>query len=429
MTTRKNTSGSPARSLFAGVLLVIASLLLPTAIVGHWATVQINNGNQFVDSLAPLSANPEVQALVVKQLSSAIDKQINIDQTTQNLVDGIGTALRLPEPAKKALDMLSAPISSGVQGLISDTITKIVVSPAFQAAWKDTLTLTHDQLIAVLANKPNTAVQISSDGTLSVSLKPLMAAVKTQLIAAHVPFAAAIPEIDTSITIAKIPELATARIAYQVGVGVGAWLPWIVAALFGAAILTARRRWRMVMISGIAVFVMTGIVAVGLSAGKIILSATLNADIAQVAGVVYDSVIAYAATVVAGLLVLGVLLALTGALLGLKSTAKLRGWFATRFASARTSMDSFGLKTGKFGTALWQNRIAVRSVLVVLAVLLVGLMQPMNPASVIATSLLLIGLLVGLEVVQRPVVAIKAAARKKPAQTAPAKKSAASTKK
>ena len=73
MTTRKNTSGSPARSWFAGVLLVIASLLLPTAIVGHWATVQINNGNQFVDSLAPLSANPEVQALVVKQLSSAID--------------------------------------------------------------------------------------------------------------------------------------------------------------------------------------------------------------------------------------------------------------------------------------------------------------------------------------------------------------------
>ena len=334
--------------------------------------------------------------------------------------------------------MLSAPISSGVQGLISDTITKIVVSPAFQAAWKDTLTLTHDQLIAVLANKPNTAVQISSDGTLSVSLKPLMAAVKTQLVAAHVPFAAAIPEIDTSITIAKIPELATARIAYQVGVGVGAWLPWIVAAVFGAAILTARRRWRMVMISGIAIFIMTAIVGGGLAAGKVVLSATLNADISQVAGVVYDSVIAYVATVVAGVIVLGVILALAGAIFGLKSTSRLRHWFGRKFAHAQKSMDAFGLKTGKFGKVLWQNRIAVRSIIVAIAVFAVGVSQPMNPTSVSATTLLVAGVLVGIEMLQRPVVArpvtkttvAKAAtATKKPVAKKPAAKKPAATKK
>jgi hypothetical protein len=414
MSARSAVKKGRGRSWVAGIVLVIASLILPTAIVGHWATVQINNGNQFVDSLAPLSANPEVQALIVKQLSTAIDNQIHVDKMTENLVDGLGTALRLPDAAKKALDLLSAPISSGVEGLISDTVAKIVASPAFQTAWKDTLTLTHDQLIAVLANKPNTAVQISSDGTLSISLKPLMAAVKTQLVEAHVPFAQAIPEVNTTIAIAKIPQLAAARIAYQVGVGVGAWLPWIVAALFGAAILAARRRWRMVMITGIAVFVMTGIVGAGLSAGKIVLSATLNADIAQVAAVVYDSVIAYAVTVVAGLLVLGLLLALTGALLGLDSTQKIRRWFATRFASARTSMNKFGMDTGKFGAGLWRNRIAVRTVLVVLGVLLVGLMQPMNPASVLATAVLLVGLLVGVEILQRPVVP---AAKKSPART------------
>jgi hypothetical protein len=390
----------------AGILLVIASLLLPTAIVGHWATTQISNGNQFVDSLAPLSANPDVQALIVDKLTTAIDDQLRIDKTTENLVDGLSTSLKLSEPLKKTLNMLSAPLASGIEGLIKDTVTKVVASPAFQKAWSATLTLTHHEIIAILANKPGQAVSVDADGTLSIQLKPLMAEVKAQLVAAHVPFAKAIPEINTSIPVAKIPDLVTARVAYQVGVGIGAWLPWLVAAVFGAAILIAIRRWRMVMIAGIAVFVMTGIVGIGLSVGRVVLSATLNADISQVAGVVYDSVVAYAATVVVGVLVLGVLMALAGALLGLESTAKLRAWFGREFGKARASMDAFGLNTGTFGAGLWRNRVAVRIIIVAIAIVLVGMAQPLNSVSVLATALLVSGLLVGSEILQRPVVAV-----------------------
>ena len=403
-TKTKARKAGRGRSWIAGILLVIASLLLPTAIVGHWATVQITNSNQFVDSLAPLSSNPEVQALIVDKLSTAISDQLHIDKTTENIVDGLSTALKLPEKLKSTLDMLSAPLASGIEGLIKDTVTKVVASPAFQKAWKATLTLTHEQVIAILENKPGQTVSVSTDGTLSIQLKPLMAEVKAQLVAAHVPFAQAIPEINTSIALGKIPDIVTARVIYQVGVGVGLWLPWLVAAVFGAAALIAVRRWRMVMIAGIAVFVMTGIVAIGLSLGKVVLSATLNAQIAQVADVVYDSIIAYAVTVIAGLLVLGVVMALAGALLGLNSTAKLRAWFGREFAKARAAMDGFGLKTGKFGQGLWQTRVTVRTVIVGFAILMVGLAQPLNVTSVLATTLLVAGLLVALEVLQRPIV-------------------------
>lgn len=402
------------RSWSAGIVLVIASLLLPTAIVGHWATTQINNTNQFVESLAPLASNPEVQAVIVDKLSAEIDSHLNIDKTTQDLVDGISTSLKFPEPLKKTLNLISAPIASGIQGLIRDTVSKVVASPAFQKAWTASLTLTHDELIAMLSNKPGAAVSVASDGTLSIQLKPLMAEVKKQLVAAHVPFAQAIPEINTSIAVAKIPQIVTARIAYQVGVGIGVWLPWIVAALFGAAILTAVRRWRMVMITGIAVAVMTGLVGLGLSTGRVILTLSLNADISQVAGIVYDSIVAYAATEVAGVFAVGVVLALTGALLGLNSTARLRRWFAQGFDRARASMNKFGLTMGAFGTGLANNRVLIRSLLVALTILLVGLAQPISVPIVIATTLLLAGVLVGFEVLQRPV-AVKA--------TAPAKKS------
>lgn len=426
MTNTKSRKAGHGRSWIAGILLVIATLLLPTAIVGHWATVQISNGNEFVKTLSPLAANPAVQNLIVDKLSTAIDDQLHIDKTTESLVDGLATSLKLPETLKKTLDMLSAPISSGIQGLIKDTVAKVVASPAFQKAWTATLTLTHEELIAILENKPGQSVSVADDGTLSIQLKPLMAAVKEQLVAAHVPFAKAIPEINTSIPVAKIPDIVTARIVYQAGVGIGMWLPWFVAVIFGAAILLAVRHWRMMMIVGIASFIMTGIVAVGFSVGKVVLSATLNADLTQVATVVYDSVIAYVITVVAGVMTLSLILTVAGAILGLKSTAKLRSWFAHGFARARKSMDKFGLRTGKFGSALWRNRVAVRVVLVGLAILLVGAAQPLNALEVMATALLLTGLLVGSEVLQRPAVVVPVA-KPAPARSATTKAATKST--
>ena len=299
-------------------------MLLPTAIVGHWATTQISNSNRFVESLAPLSENPQVQNLIVTKLSDAIDKKINVDKTTQNLVDGLGTALKLGPKAKDALDILAAPLAAGVENLIHDTVDKVVTSKAFQKAWTASLTITHKELIAILSGSAPKGVQLDADGTLTISLKPLMQEVKDQMIAAKVPFAKVIPTIDTSITVAKIPQLATARLAYQVGVGVGMWLPWFVLALFAGAVFAAVRRWRMVFTSAVVIFVITGLVGIGLSMGRIILTASLTGDTTQVASVIYDSIVGYAASVVVGILILSGLLAIVAAICGFESAAPLR---------------------------------------------------------------------------------------------------------
>ena len=309
------------RSALAIVLLVIATLLVPTAIVGHWATVQISSSNRFVDSLAPLSDNPQVQTLVITQLTDAIEKKVNVNETTQTLVDGLGSALKLGPKAKDALNLISAPLAAGIENLITDTVTKVVKSPAFQKAWKTTLTITHNQLIGILSGRTPEGVGLAADGTITISLKPLMQEVKDQMIAAKVPFAKVIPTIDKTITVAKIPELATARIAYQVGVGVGLWLPWFVLAMFAGAVLLAVRRWRMVFTSALLIFIMAGLVGIGLSMGRIILTASLNADLTQVAGVVYDSVIGYGASVVVTVLILSALVAIIAGIYSFDSAA------------------------------------------------------------------------------------------------------------
>ena len=312
------------RATLAVILLVVGAMLLPTAIVGHWATTQITNSNRFVESLAPLSANPEVQNLIVTKLSDAIDKKINVDKTTQDLVDGLGAALKLGPKAKGALDILAAPLAAGVESLIRETVTKVVTSKAFQKAWTTSLTITHKELIGLLSGRTPEGVQLDADGTLTISLKPLMQEVKDQMVAAKVPFAKVIPTIDTSITVAKIPQLTTARIAYQVGVGVGMWLPWFVLALFAGAVLASVRRWRMVFTSAVVIFGITGLVGIGLAAGRIILTASLFGDVTQVASVIYDSIVGYAAAVVVGLLILSGLLAIVAGVCGFESAAPLR---------------------------------------------------------------------------------------------------------
>lgn len=392
---------SRTRSWFAGVVVVIATLLLPTAIVGNWASVQISNSNAFVNEIAPLAKNPAVQKVITDAISTQISKAINVDKITTELADGIGKALNLPPALQKLVTDLSGPMANGVDGLIHDTVNKIVTSDAFSAAFEKSITFTHTQLVALLSNSPDSALKLDNDGTLTLPLGPLVEDIKQQLVAQHVPFAKLIPTVNASITLGKIPDLVAARIAYQVGVGVGTWLPWLVVALFALSIGLARKHWRQLFVAGVVTFVMAGFVGIGLAFGRVILVSTLAPNLAAASSVIYDSITAFVAQSTVGLVVAAVVAMIVGALFGFTSTAKLRTWFAGGFAKARVGLDGLGVKTGSFGLWLHRNRIAVRTGIVVVLLGLALLMGVLHPAVVIGMSLLAAGLLVSNEILAR----------------------------
>jgi len=389
------------RSWLAGVAVAIAALLLPTAVVGNWATSQIVNTNNFVNTLAPLASNPAVQKTVSESISNAIDNAIDINKVTSEIVDGIGNALNLPPELKKLINGMSGPMASGVEGLVHSTVTKAVESPAFSKAFTKALTFTHAQAIALLAGDPNSVVKLGNDGTLTLPLGPLVEDIKQQLVEQKVPFAKMIPAINATVTIAKIPDLALARIAYQIGVGVGMWLPWIVFLLFALSIALARKHWRQLMVGGIVTFVIAAVLGIGLSFGKIIMVASLQSSLAAASEAVYASIVNYVATVTVGLLFASAIAIITGALLGLKSTAGARKWFHKGFAYGRKSLDGLGVKTGSFGVFLHKNRVAVRTGIIVLMMIVAFLAGAFNPATVIAATLLGCGLLTASEVLAR----------------------------
>ena len=116
------------------MLVVVALLLAPVAVITAWARIQLVDTDQFVATFAPLAEEPAVQAYIGDQVTAAIEEQVDIPALTSDLFDGI-KQLDLPPRAEHALGLLEAPATQGLQSLVSGIVDRIVESPAFADIW------------------------------------------------------------------------------------------------------------------------------------------------------------------------------------------------------------------------------------------------------------------------------------------------------
>ena len=416
MPTQTAVTKKRPRSVASGILLAIAVLLTPTALIANWAAVQVDNTQRFVDTLGPLASNPKIQALVIDEITNKLDETVDFAGTTSSVIDGLGSALSLPKSAQDALGLFSDPLAAGVKGLVRDAVAKVVTSEGFQTAWTQTLTITQEQVTKLLKGEESGVLKMAADGTITLNLKPVIAQVKQSLVNSGVAFASAIPEMDITVELGKIPELAVARVVYQVGIGVGTWLPWVVFGLYLAGFALAVRRARATLITSSFLLVSSVLMLVFLSFGRLLAVNSVSDTFAPAVGVVWDAVSDYAVTVLAGLIALSVIALVTAWIFTGDERGPVRQWFGRVFASLRSRLDRMGVTMGRAGPVLYRARIPLRVLVIVLAALIVAFVQPMNVASVIWASILGGVVLVILEILIR-----------KPADVA-ATKTASSTK-
>lgn len=310
------------RRIAAGALATLGLLLLPGAIMANWATTQLVETERFVAALGPLADNPAVHDRVIAEVTALVDEQVDIDAVTSELLSGLGEALELGPRAQAALDLVSAPIAAGVRSLVADVVTEVVRSDAFGAAWQRSVEVLHAQTIRLLSGSPDSLLALDRDGTLRLPLGPIVADVRAALVDQGVPFAAAIPDVERSIVLAELPNLALARVFYQVGVTVGLWLPWITAALLVGAVLVAPRRPATVLTVGLIAFGVTAALAVGLALARTVITAYVGPDSSAVAGAVYDAMTGAMIATVLGLLALSALAVAVGWYTGASPSAE-----------------------------------------------------------------------------------------------------------
>lgn len=390
------------RAIVSALCIVIAAILVPVSIVGAWARVQLVDEDAFVNTLAPLVDDPAVQGLVIDETMKAITAQVDFDQLTASVFDGIAD-LGLPPRAVQALGLLQAPAADGLENLVDQTVTRVVQSEAFSEVWATATRAAHRALTTTATSDGGGVVVQTSDGV-GIQLGVIVERVKQNLVDRGIGVAQLIPAIDKVVIIGEGNNLTAIRTGYAVAATMGWWLPVITLALFGLGILLARRRSTAVLGTGLglaiggatlAASLSIGATAVGIVAGQLKLSASaLDVIYGQLVGAMTQTALV--------IMLLGILVAVIGWLMGGSRPAEgVRTATGGLNASARARLRERGLDTGAFGSWMGRHRVLVRTGIAVLAVLWLFSMRPLSIGDILLV--LVVALLVGwiLELLQR----------------------------
>ncbi|WP_051973712.1 hypothetical protein [Cryobacterium sp. MLB-32] len=392
------------RAFVAALLVAVGILLAPTAVIAAWTKTEVTDTERFVSTFAPLASEPAVQALLVDDIVTQIDQRLDVNALVGDLFTGLAT-LDLPPAAASALQLFKEPAVQGVESLIRSTTQQVITSQAFADVWAQTLRVSHTQLIAALQGDTSGAVVIGPNGELGVQIGPIIAAVKTQLVAQGLTIAQNIPTIDRTIQVAQSDALVQARTGYEVLNTLGIWLPIVAVAFLAAGVLAARRRARTLVFAGSFLALMMAVLAGGLTIGRIIFVNTVSPTYLPIgaAQAFYDAVTPYLFSTALSVGLVGFGVAVVAYLAGpFTGGRNLRSVTVHGATLARTAAERGGVTTGRFGIWLFGARHVVRVAVVVVAAAVIVFVRPLTPAVIGWTVIISVVVILLLELLMRP---------------------------
>jgi len=311
--TRKRWRG---RSVISLILFIIAALLTPIAVIGHWGHQTVVDSAQFIDTVGPLAEDPDIQQAVADVVSSAIIEQVDTEELAGGLLGAI-------IPNDQLTSLLSGPIKLGIDGLIRGGVERFVTSNAFQEAWVRINEAAQRGFIAALSGDPSGPVQFEDD-QLVLDISSLLQQVQQSLVDDGVGIAGAvtIPEVDAQIVLLDSPGLAQARTIYGFASPVLGVILLITAALFTISVLLATRRARTTVAVGVVVLAWAVALNYGMRIAETSFVNAFSDTLFEAAATAfYNQLLIYLLLAVQGLLLLGVVVIVLGWFSGTTRTA------------------------------------------------------------------------------------------------------------
>ncbi|MFF1572752.1 hypothetical protein ACFVWR_08400 [Leifsonia sp. NPDC058292] len=395
-------------TLLATVLIVIGAVLAPVSAVASWARVQLTDTDSFVAAYSPLADDPGVQAFVTDQTVDVIEQNVDVAGLTSQVIDGI-TSLGTGPAATRALEALKGPATQGILSVIRSGVSTFVESDSFRQVWQEALRLSHSQLVATMQNDPKAAIAVGSDGSLGIQLGPIVERVKQVLSDSGLTFAAQIPAIDRTITVAQTSSLPTIQIFYNLAVAAGSWLPWISLLFLAAGVLVARRRALALVWAAVALALGMVVIVAGLAIGRLVFIASVSPSLlpAGVGRTVFDTLTTAMKDTGVAVLVLAIVVAVVAWYSGpFTFPRRLRGFFGSGVAWVRSAAESHGVSTGRTGEWIYAQRTLLRAAVAVIAAAIVLFVRPLSPGLIIWTLVIAAVVVAILELVQRPAIIV-----------------------
>lgn len=394
----------PGRATASVVLLVVGALLAPVAAVAAWGRGLVTDTDRYLATVAPLVEEPQVQQAVTSRVTGAIVDAVNLDGLVEDATTAVADA-GLPPRLSSAVLALQGPLVDAATGFVRRTVERVVESDALDTAWTEANRAVHSQLVAVLRGDPDALASIDAQGTLTVDLSPVIAAVRSTLSDAGFTVVDRLPTISASFPLVSSADLVRLQNAYGAVDVLGTWLPWLVLGLLAGGVLLARNRSRALVVAGLTLAGAMLLLGLALAVGRSVYANALPPEVQRpdAAVVVYDQVVSLLRVTLRSALVLGVVVAAVAFVSGRTAAAvALRRSWSRGVAGLRTSGERRGVSTGPVGVWLDEQRVLVRVVVAVGAALAIVLGSPLTPAYVATVAVVAVVLLAIASLLARP---------------------------
>ncbi|WP_084038365.1 hypothetical protein [Demequina sp. NBRC 110053] len=371
------------RAILATVLIVVGALLAPVATVGAFGARQMSDTDVFVETLAPLASDPAIQQLIVDEASAAIDSALDTDALVADLVDSLFDEDARPRLAA-ASERLAPLLADQARNATRAALTRVVESDAFPAIWEQALRVTHVQMVGVLEADETGGVTISDAGVVAIQLEPIIAAIKPALVDAGFELANSIPQVDATIVVAEIPQIAQARLGYSLLLTVGLVLPWLAIGLLVVGVVIHPRSSRGVVLAGTLLLIEGALLGSAIAIGGSVVAAAIASQVPTAAtDVVYQALTAEVAAVMLAYVAVGAIAILAGLIAG-RSLPAMRARAAGSRGLARVTawLDRRGWRSQRITAALRPNGWILWVLIGALFVILAASMRPLSPGDV-----------------------------------------------
>ena len=363
------------RRILVSVLVVLVCILAPISVLGVWVRNTILHTDQYVDTMAPLSDNPDIQQAVANRVGTAVADNSSIEARVKDL---------LPTKAER----LAPVIMGGLEQVASTAALKIVQSDQFDTLWREMNRRAHTRVIALLQGKGTDTVA-TKNGEITVTLAPIVDRVKSKV--------SFLENVDTSdldepIVLFQSENLEKTQGAVDLLNDVANYLPFITLALLAIAIALSGNRRRTVLRTALGIaFGMALLLVILNVAHNLYLNALPKRVNQDAATAVYEQVLSFLRLSLRTALVVAILVAIGAWLAG-------PGKLATRI---RQSVRGRGheLEPGEtasgLSTFVYEHRTALRAVVVGLGLVILVVLQAPTPLAVLVIAVLvLIGIVV-----------------------------------
>ena len=136
------------RRLVVALLVVLSCLLVMLSTTVVWAHRTVLNTTAFVNTVGPVFQHPEVDAAVATRATDQLFSELHLQSRLRNA---------LPPKA----GFVAIPVTAATQSFVSEQLAKVLGSERFQIVWTNTLTSTHQQVVAVLRGQNSQALSTS----------------------------------------------------------------------------------------------------------------------------------------------------------------------------------------------------------------------------------------------------------------------------